>query len=548
MNKLVYLYELDPTRNTEVEIRRAHQCIYAEIIENGNQIVLTCDQITDSDSFLMLLSNEESYNLLVQFINKGYIKFFQHQIPDGIKEPVFPCAQEHLKKENLSLPSFYITLDVESELKKDFTATFHSENFNLLDEKVASLTPKYELLQKYKKMFELLKLEGVALSAAQTLSQTEVPPLALWDVFLNVDRFFRKSTEMTLTASGEKLLLSNGQYMRSPSSEKKHPKEKSTLYILQSGLEEELIQLLPISFALLHDWGERIHDKNSRSEWKIFLQSREVKTEIEALQSDGQLTSSLEKVLALIECLIDLFYNYSVEYNIMDVCPHYSWDTCNEAIQYSLISDFCFRLLGYWNDFCLGHHLCFQKNPDDKSDNWGSYINDLLVQWSAAIKLLPKAPSSCGGEPYAENKADLEKQKKSWKRVLKENLFHKSWIDILNCSYYMFIDVFMHLLKSFFYDNYPFQLNLEIFSFFQFMYKKNLEFFLFSEPPPLMMFTYLCLLNASIKKFFNIPNIIDLLQGIIDRDRCLHKILQTKHSHYQITLEENKQKEKACLE
>ena len=48
MDKLVYLHELDSVHTSQEEILRGQQALFEEIVLNGNQVVLTFNQLTDS--------------------------------------------------------------------------------------------------------------------------------------------------------------------------------------------------------------------------------------------------------------------------------------------------------------------------------------------------------------------------------------------------------------------------------------------------------------------------------------------------------------------
>lgn len=74
MNKLVYLFELDSVRNTEKEIEIGQHALFEEIIGNGNKVVLTFNQVTDSKAFLCSLEDESNYNCILDLFKMGAIK------------------------------------------------------------------------------------------------------------------------------------------------------------------------------------------------------------------------------------------------------------------------------------------------------------------------------------------------------------------------------------------------------------------------------------------------------------------------------------------
>ena len=52
MDRLVYLFELDSVRATLREMEIGQQAMFEEIVVNGNRVVLSLNQLTDSQAFL----------------------------------------------------------------------------------------------------------------------------------------------------------------------------------------------------------------------------------------------------------------------------------------------------------------------------------------------------------------------------------------------------------------------------------------------------------------------------------------------------------------
>ena len=52
MKRLVYLYELDSVRNSKKEIVLGQQALFEEIVKKGNTVVLSYNQLTDSEAFI----------------------------------------------------------------------------------------------------------------------------------------------------------------------------------------------------------------------------------------------------------------------------------------------------------------------------------------------------------------------------------------------------------------------------------------------------------------------------------------------------------------
>ena len=82
MNKSVYLYELDSVRNSKEEIQYAQEQMFREIILNGNQVILTMNQLADSRAFLAAIENENTFDY---FLSKEIEKQLAYAAPfDGI--------------------------------------------------------------------------------------------------------------------------------------------------------------------------------------------------------------------------------------------------------------------------------------------------------------------------------------------------------------------------------------------------------------------------------------------------------------------------------
>ena len=77
--KNVYLFELDSVRNTDAEIIAAQQALYEEIAVNGNNVVLTYNQLIDSRGFFSLFDDRAYYENIIELFEKGYIMISQYR-------------------------------------------------------------------------------------------------------------------------------------------------------------------------------------------------------------------------------------------------------------------------------------------------------------------------------------------------------------------------------------------------------------------------------------------------------------------------------------
>ena len=68
MREYVYLFELDSVRKTDEEIIAGQKALYNEIVNNGNIVVLTYNQLVDSRGFFSLLKDSEYFLKMVQSV------------------------------------------------------------------------------------------------------------------------------------------------------------------------------------------------------------------------------------------------------------------------------------------------------------------------------------------------------------------------------------------------------------------------------------------------------------------------------------------------
>lgn len=98
MNKSVYLYELDSVRNSKEEIQYAQERMFQEIILNGNQVILTMNQLADSRAFLAAIENEDTFEPFFELCQKGVIRISQYGMLRTPSQYFQGKIEEFLKK------------------------------------------------------------------------------------------------------------------------------------------------------------------------------------------------------------------------------------------------------------------------------------------------------------------------------------------------------------------------------------------------------------------------------------------------------------------
>ena len=89
MRRFVYLFELDSVRNSKKEIQRGQQALFEEIVKKGNTVVLSFNQLTDSEAFLCAIRDEKAYEQMVQLFALGAIKNFQDMEMSELRRNIY---------------------------------------------------------------------------------------------------------------------------------------------------------------------------------------------------------------------------------------------------------------------------------------------------------------------------------------------------------------------------------------------------------------------------------------------------------------------------
>ena len=115
MNKLVYLHELDSVRNTPEEIKLGQEAMYHEIVMNGNSVVLTYNQFTDSKAFLCSVKNDVQYKHILELFKKGYIKLSNFTLKEYVKNEKGEIQTQEI---DIYTPSQYFQHALEKNIQK----------------------------------------------------------------------------------------------------------------------------------------------------------------------------------------------------------------------------------------------------------------------------------------------------------------------------------------------------------------------------------------------------------------------------------------------
>ena len=70
----IYLFELDSVRNAKEEIVSGQNALFREIAANGNTVILSYNQLSDSAAFWAALKDEETYKAVMGLCELGMIQ------------------------------------------------------------------------------------------------------------------------------------------------------------------------------------------------------------------------------------------------------------------------------------------------------------------------------------------------------------------------------------------------------------------------------------------------------------------------------------------
>lgn len=409
MNKLVYLHELDSVRNTPEEILRGQQAMYQEIVINGNSVVLTYNQFTDSKAFLCAVKNEEQYKHILELFRKGYIKLSNFVMKEFEKDEDGTTMVSEI---DIYTPSQYIQHALDKNKKK-------KQNFI------------FSGLQLDSDETELMEIMGDALKYSNTSVFDIYEPKSKEDK----DRIGEliKYTKMLLAISVEELAY--------------NPIKREN----QITLNELMTKILEIK------WNESLIDDIEFA--KLFAKSIEILKEVKVQLADEQINarSNWLKMLyqkntlpevELAEAIVLMAYNYVVEDSIANVAKHYDdSDGMN-----GLMLDFAHRIQLYWKEHVeLGLHELHNPSNNMASEEWNKILSwEKFPDWETAVRVTGKKDNlkKQEKENVAQNNVkrlyedDYESDRKKWRKKLGKTILLQILIAF---AYIILIHIFNQL-------------------------------------------------------------------------------------------------------
>ena len=337
MNKLVYLFELDSVRKSKKEIIKAQKALYEEIVLNGNIVVMTMNQLSDSLGFLIAVNNNETTRHILALFQTGVLRVSSFKQKNGTI---------------IRTPSQYLQIHIDRYLSGAERGFYFSGWF--IKGKDRDLIEAIKSALQYNNPGIIDEFRNKSINSF-TSSDGETKGKALEDI----ETFVR----MILQMSGDTLSINPAKVFNNSKSmmqfldlfEEKWNLKKADGCTLSFSAET-----VDNAFQIIKEHKKEVKNINNRSDWYMIIRKKE-----------DQLKSR-----QMAEAIIDLCYNYACEDSISGISRHYT--DAN-----SFYEDFLNRLHLYWNDGKTGTHKFLADEGNSYSINYvpqkWDHISDIML-------------------------------------------------------------------------------------------------------------------------------------------------------------------------
>ncbi|NFE72488.1 hypothetical protein FDC27_04770 [Clostridium botulinum] len=347
MNKLVYLFELDSVRKTDKEIYKGQLAMYDELLGNGNIIVMSMNQITDSKTFLCMLESNEHYNVVKELLKQGYIRISRYGRIRTVSQYVQNAINKNLDESDDVF--IFSALPVKSNQKlllKLMQKVLMNSDLSIIKEYIYLENEDNKMIVD---LFNEFSIDG-------TIKENTIDINKAKDYLEFLYRFL----ELIIIAS------MNGDSVTPGIKYTETYREKSFFTIMEKIIDfncnksedplwnETIIILSEIKRQLI---ANGLSQKNSRSVW-----IKKIK-ELDGTKNKDNLYYA--------ELIVDLCYNYTVELSIYGVSKHYERD--DDINGNSFEREFFSRLKYEWNDEKDKLYRFLQEETNEYSLYKGKY-------------------------------------------------------------------------------------------------------------------------------------------------------------------------------
>ncbi len=402
MDKLVYLFELDSVRNQEAEIKKAQKALFEEIVLNGNKVVLSFNQLTDSRAFLNLLEYKDTYDYIMELFKFGVIKI-----------SMFGSCRT---------PSQYIQNSLDKCISGESTFIFSGIPVKSDDDIELLIKPIKEALQ----YSDVTRMSEVFKNHKDKYDENKI-------------NFIEKYIEMILLVSREKIAHNPPKLTDKHSYEYYMDLILNKSYNVMKNTENDSAFLKNYSDAVellkkIYQLLKTTKTTGNRSNW------------LKELSGYGK-----DKDVCIANAIIDLCYNYTIEDSIYSISKHY--DDKNEN---GFLLAFCNRLLDYCNDSI---HVFPTKDENSeiqhvKSDlPWNTAVNVIKNVRKKEIENF-ETHNISDNENQPTNEPDLyekdyDNEIKLWNKEIVFSIIKEFGVTFLYIFLFFVIELIMGAIENF---------------------------------------------------------------------------------------------------
>lgn len=403
MKKLVYLHELDSVRTSELGISHGLNCLFEEVVKNGNYVALTMNQLADSRILFSAIQKEEDFNYILSLFEKGIIRISRY-IVNGVE--IRTLAQYMLQSLNKNISLIKNQTTQMEEIADSFITSAlpikHSDielltilrdaimysDPDLIRAKCTNISFGNNAEEKNKIVEYLCTYVSFILSVSK-LKLSGNPPKAqkafLFEDFMkelegfDVDKWFARNNSNEIETEIHHI------YKR--------------ILTVTDAVKKQTILTLACEYASRTN-------RNNRSNWHNYFSTQD--DEYNNAINDFQNILTYDELL-FAEMLVDLCYNYTVEESIENISLHYTSFEDKEDLH----ADIKERIIQYWKEIKNGLY-------SPRTEEFTDYIPFLPEKkksfWDTASRIITKEAVEVNAEIYETN---YHKEQKEWLRKIR---------------------------------------------------------------------------------------------------------------------------------
>lgn len=393
MKKLVYLHELDSVRTSNAGIAHGLNCLFEEVVKNGNYVAISMNQLADSKIFFSAIQDKENYNHILGLFEKGTIRISRYMV----------------KEKEMRTPSQYMLQSLEKNI--NLVRNPESENESVKDSFITSALPikhnDVELMEIMRDSIKYSDPDYIRVKCKDILfgDSTEKKD-EIVDYLCTYVSFILSISKMQLAGNPpkEKKAFQFEGFMRELQTfdvDKWFAEEKKIYQIYKNVLTKTELESKKTILELAGEYASK-NNINNRSNWHNYFS--EENQDSNAVKHFKNIMSEEEILFA--EMLVDLCYNYTVEESIKNISLHYA----NFEDKESLHADIKERILQYWKEIDKGIYC----PRTEETTEYIPYPRDAKQPgWDTSARVIVDNAMETNVVVYEEN---YQKERKMWSR------------------------------------------------------------------------------------------------------------------------------------